>query len=137
MPGSAGSSMAWRAALLPCGCDVSVRAGPNPRYEGACELWWPFQAEAAAVERFPVAAALQVDVDQACRVGAGDDVLNVPGPLGAQLRGWLAQQQPVAVCRAVPQLEPHDDRPVGQLPGIDQLGRRPQDIGRIPVVRLD
>ena len=84
-----------------------------------------------------VADALQVDVDQACRVGAGDDVLDVSGPLGAQLRGRLAQQQPVIVPGPVPQLEPHDDRPVGQLPGIDQLSGRPQDVGRILVVRLD
>jgi hypothetical protein len=78
--------MAWRAALLPCGCDVGVRAGPDPRYEGAGELWWPFQAEAAAAERFPVADPLQVDVDQAGRVGAGDDVLDVSGPLSPKLR---------------------------------------------------
>lgn len=40
-----------------------------------------------------VAGPLHVNVDQACRVGTGDDVLDVSGPLGAQLRGWLAQQQ--------------------------------------------
>ncbi len=119
---------ARRAARLPRGHDVGVRAGPDPRHEGGCELWRSFQGQSAAAQRLQVADPLQVYLDQACRVGAGDDVLDVPGPVGAQLRGWLAQQQPVAVPGPVPQLKPHHDRPVRQLPGVHQLGGRPPPV---------
>src|SRR5262249_56696231 len=37
----------------------------------------------------------------------------------------------------VAQLEPHDDRPVGQPGGVDQLGGRPEHVGRVHVARLD
>ena len=72
------------------------------------------------MERFLVAGPFEVDVDQAGRVSARDDVLDVSGAFGAQLRGGLTQQQPVAVAGPVSQLEPHDGRPVGQLRGVYQ-----------------
>ena len=65
--------------MLPRGHDVGVRAGPDPGHEGFCELSGSFQGQAAAVERFLVTDPFEVDVDQACRVGAGDDVLDVSG----------------------------------------------------------
>src|SRR5260370_31446328 len=85
-PGAPGEATAGRA---PRGHDVGVRAGPDPRYEGACELRGAFQGQAAAAESFPVAGPFQVYLDQARRVGAGDDVLDVPRPFGAQFRVWL------------------------------------------------
>src|SRR5260370_41452774 len=71
-----------RAARPWCGCDAGVRAGPDPCHEGARELWRSFPGQAAAAERPPGAEPLQGDVDQALRVGAGDDVPDRSRPLG-------------------------------------------------------
>src|SRR5215467_9205558 len=104
----------WVSRLVPWpsgwrDCDAGVRAGPDPCDESTGELGRTVQRQAAVAQCLAVAGALEVDVDQAGRVGAGDDVFDVPGSFGAQLRVRLAQQKPVAVCGPVPQLKPHNE----------------------------
>src|SRR5260370_26352940 len=69
-----------RAARPWCGCDVGVRAGPDPCHEGARELWRSFQGQAAASERLPGADPLQVYFAHAIPAPAGDDGLAVSAP---------------------------------------------------------